>query len=41
MLVGMTLRATKKLNLSAEQQASIKTILQNARAQAKAALRKV
>jgi Spy/CpxP family protein refolding chaperone len=37
MLVGMTLRATKQLNLSAEQQASIKTILSNARVQAKAA----
>jgi Spy/CpxP family protein refolding chaperone len=37
MLLGMTLRATKQLNLSAEQQASIKSILANARAQAKAA----
>ncbi len=37
MLVGMTLRATKQLNLSADQQASIKSILANARAQAKAA----
>jgi Spy/CpxP family protein refolding chaperone len=37
MLVGMTLRATKQLNLSAEQQASIKSILASARAQAKAA----
>jgi Spy/CpxP family protein refolding chaperone len=36
-LLGTTLRATKRLNLSAEQQASIKTILSNARAQAKAA----
>jgi Spy/CpxP family protein refolding chaperone len=37
LLVGMTLRATKQLNLSTEQQASIKSILANARAQAKAA----
>ena len=37
MLLGMTLRATKQLNLSADQQASIKSILSNARAQAKAA----
>src|SRR6185437_3942794 len=36
-LLGMTLRAAKQLNLTAEQQASIKTILSNARAQAKAA----
>ena len=36
-LVGMTLRATKQLSLTADQQASIKTILSNARAQAKAA----
>ena len=36
-LVGMTLRATKQLNLTADQQASIKTILTTARAQAKAA----
>ena len=36
LLLGMTLRATKQLNLTAEQQASIKTILSNARAQAKA-----
>jgi Spy/CpxP family protein refolding chaperone len=36
-LLGLTLRATKQLNLTAEQQASIKTILSNARAQAKAA----
>jgi len=36
-LLGMTLRATKQLNLTAEQQASIKTILSTARAQAKAA----
>lgn len=37
MLLGMTLRATKQLNLTADQQASIKTILATARAQAKAA----
>jgi Spy/CpxP family protein refolding chaperone len=37
MLLGMTLRATKQLNLTADQQASIKSILANARAQAKAA----
>ena len=36
-MLGMTLRATKQLNLTAEQQASIKTILGTARAQAKAA----
>jgi Spy/CpxP family protein refolding chaperone len=36
-LLGMTLRATKQLNLTADQKASIKTILSNARAQAKAA----
>jgi periplasmic protein CpxP/Spy len=36
-LLGMTLRATKQLNLTADQQASIKTILTTARAQAKAA----
>jgi len=36
-MLGMTLRATKQLNLTAEQQASIKTILSTARAQAKAA----
>ena len=36
-LVGMTLRATKQLNLTADQQASIKTILTTAREQAKAA----
>jgi Spy/CpxP family protein refolding chaperone len=36
-LIGMTLRATKQLNLTAEQQASIKSILGTARAQAKAA----
>jgi len=36
-LLGMTLRATKQLNLTADQQASIKQILSNARAQAKAA----
>jgi Spy/CpxP family protein refolding chaperone len=37
MLLGMTLRATRQLNLTAEQQASIKSILANAREQAKAA----
>lgn len=37
LLLGITLRATKQLNLTAEQQASIKTILTNAHAQAKAA----
>ncbi|HEY0341956.1 MAG TPA: Spy/CpxP family protein refolding chaperone [Steroidobacteraceae bacterium] len=37
MLVGITLRATKQLNLTADQQASIKTILTTAHAQAKAA----
>jgi len=37
MMVGMTLRATKQLNLTAEQQASIKSIMANARAQMKAA----
>lgn len=36
-LLGMTLRATKQLNLTADQQASIKQILTTARAQAKAA----
>ena len=36
-LLGMTLRATKQLNLTADQQASIKQILSTARAQAKAA----
>ena len=36
-LLGTTLRATKQLNLTADQQASIKTILSTARAQAKAA----
>jgi len=36
-LLGMTLRATKQLNLTADQQASIKEILSTARAQAKAA----
>jgi protein CpxP len=36
-LVGMTLHATKQLNLTADQQASIKTILTTARTQAKAA----
>ncbi len=37
MLVGLTLRATRQLNLTADQQASIKSILANARAQMKAA----
>jgi Spy/CpxP family protein refolding chaperone len=37
MLLGMTLRATRQLNLTAEQKASIKSILKNARAQMKAA----
>lgn len=37
LLLGMTLRATKQLNLTADQQASIKQILSTARAQAKAA----
>jgi len=36
-MLGTLLRATKQLNLSAEQQANIKTILSTARAQAKAA----
>jgi Spy/CpxP family protein refolding chaperone len=36
-MLGMTLHATKQLNLTADQQASIKTILSTARAQAKAA----
>jgi periplasmic protein CpxP/Spy len=36
-LLGLTLRATKQLGLTSEQQASIKTILTTARAQAKAA----
>src|ERR1700679_2907546 len=36
-LLGMTPRATKQLNLTADQQASIKTVLSTARAQAKAA----
>ena len=35
-LLGMTLRATKQLNLTTDQQASIKQILTTARAQAKA-----
>jgi Spy/CpxP family protein refolding chaperone len=35
-MLGLTLHATKQLNLTAEQQASIKSILSNARAQAKA-----
>ncbi len=37
MLVGMTLRATKQLNLTTEQQAQIKTILATARSQHKQA----
>jgi Spy/CpxP family protein refolding chaperone len=37
MLVGVMLRATKQLNLTADQQASIKTILSTARAQHQAA----
>jgi Spy/CpxP family protein refolding chaperone len=37
MLLGMTLRATKQLNLTADQKASIKSILANARAQMRAA----
>ncbi|HEY6925120.1 MAG TPA: Spy/CpxP family protein refolding chaperone [Steroidobacteraceae bacterium] len=37
MLLGMTLRATRQLNLTADQKASIKSILENARAQMKAA----
>ena len=37
MLVGVMLHATKQLNLTAEQQASIKSILSTARAQHKAA----
>src|ERR1700727_1562992 len=36
-LLGMTLRATKQVNLTADQQASIKTILSTARAQGTAA----
>jgi Spy/CpxP family protein refolding chaperone len=38
MLVGMTLRATKQLGLTAEQQASIKTILSAAHAQRQATM---
>ena len=38
MLVRLTLRATKQLNLTAEQQASIKSILSAARTQQKAAM---
>ena len=38
MLVGVMLRATKQLNLTAEQQASIKSILSAARTQQKAAM---
>jgi Spy/CpxP family protein refolding chaperone len=37
MLLGMTVRATRQLNLTAEQKASIDSILANARAQMKAA----
>lgn len=37
MLLGMTLRATRQLNLTEDQKASIKSILANARAQMKAA----
>ena len=37
MLVDVMLRATRQLNLTAEQQASIKTIMSNARAQHQAA----
>jgi Spy/CpxP family protein refolding chaperone len=37
LMLGMTLRATRQLNLTAEQQASIKSILANAREQRKAA----
>ncbi len=37
MLVGVMLRATRQLNLTPDQQASIKTILSNARAQHQAA----
>ena len=37
MLLGITLRATRQLNLTADQQASIKSILANGRAQMKAA----
>jgi len=37
MILGMTLRATRQLNLTADQKASIKSILVNARAQMKAA----
>jgi Spy/CpxP family protein refolding chaperone len=37
MLVGMTLRAARELNLTAEQQANIKTLLSAARTQQKAA----
>ncbi len=37
MILGMTLRATRQLNLTADQQASIKSILASARAQMKAA----
>src|SRR4051812_22351725 len=37
MLVGVMLRATRQLNLTADQEASIKSILSNARAQRQAA----
>ncbi|MBS0420772.1 MAG: Spy/CpxP family protein refolding chaperone [Proteobacteria bacterium] len=37
MLVGVMLRATRQLNLTADQQASIKSIMSNARAQHQAA----
>jgi Spy/CpxP family protein refolding chaperone len=37
MMLGMTLRATRQLNLTADQKASIESILANARAQMKAA----
>lgn len=37
MMLAMTLRATRQLNLTADQQASIKSILANARAQMQAA----
>src|SRR5689334_2444959 len=37
MLVGVMLRATRQLNLTSDQQASIRTILDNARTQRKAA----
>jgi len=37
MLLGMTVRATRQLNLTADQKASIESIIANARAQMKAA----